>query len=257
MTDKGTDLLREETIPSIPPVLVYVAAPATLPAGYTFDAQVQGFSEKAFSVVVPAGGVTEGQEFLVPLPEDFGGARIDVPTGRWKDSLFDCFKYGVFHSSVCCALWCTQISMGQIMTRLNLTYLGEPGRRDTTKDTFKIVCALFFSYTIYSIALEIAAPAPDKYNGAPSIPMIALLKALGAVTFTFYSVYALMRTRESIRIKYSIPNGKVGACEDLCVSIWCSCCAVAQMARHTGEYEINEGVCLSDRGLPRDAPFNV
>lgn len=249
------ELLSEVGLPLTPPVLVYVLAPATLHAGHTFDAEVQGFEGLHFPVTVPDGGVIEGQEFLVPLPDNFNGLRINAPTGRWKEPFFDCLTYGCCHPSLCCALWCTQIAMAQIMTRMNLTFLGEPGRRDTTRDTFKIVCALFLSYTIYSIALEIATPSVGV-NEATN-PIISLLKAFGTVAFTFYAIYALMRTRESVRTKHSIPVGRFGAWEDLCASIWCSCCAVSQMARHTGEYEVYKGVCFSDRGLEEGAPPNV
>ena len=34
------------------PVKVYITAPATLPAGYTFDATVQGFDDHTFPVEV-------------------------------------------------------------------------------------------------------------------------------------------------------------------------------------------------------------
>lgn len=253
---KAVELLGDESPSATPPVMVFVVAPANLHAGHTFDAEVQGFESLSFPVVVPDGGVTEGQEFLVPLPDSFTADRIVAPTGTWKDPFFHCLTYGICHPSICCGFWCTQIGMAQVMTRMNLTFLGEPGRRDNTRDTFKIVCALFLSYTIYSIALEIAAPTPDDEYDYTN-PIVSLLKALGTVTFTFYAIYALMRTRESVRTKHSIPVGKCGAWEDLCLSTWCSCCTVAQMLRHTGEYEVYKGVCLSERGLPQDSPLNV
>lgn len=252
---KDTDLLGEGPSSS-PPVLVYVVAPSNLHAGHTFDAEVQGFEGFSFMVTVPVGGVMEGQEFLVPLPTSFPANRIVAPTGRWKDPIFDCLSYGMCHASLCCSCWCTQLGMAQVMTRMNLTFLGEPGRRDNTRESFKIVCALFVSYTVYSMALEIASPTPDD-DGDDSNPVIYMLKAFGTVAFTFYAIYALMRTRESVRTKHSIPPGKCGPWEDLCLSVWCSCCAVAQMLRHTGEYEIYKGACFSDRGLPDDAPLNV
>ena len=31
---------------------------------------------------------------------------------------------------------------------------------------------------------------------------------------------------------------------------WCSCCTVAQMARHTADYETYAARCCSDTGLP-------
>ncbi|KAL3809311.1 hypothetical protein ACHAXA_008710 [Cyclostephanos tholiformis] len=48
----------------VPPTNVQVIAPATLVAGYTFDAMYEGVT---FSVVVPEGGVIKGQRFIVPF----------------------------------------------------------------------------------------------------------------------------------------------------------------------------------------------
>ena len=118
--------------------MVHVIAPAALPAGYTFEAQIGGPSgggdyfvpgpdEKSssavkaadaaalvptFTVEVPEGGVRDGEMFLAPIPEvtlsKTGGRYIRPPTGRWKDGTLDLFKYGLFHPAFCCALWCTQ-----------------------------------------------------------------------------------------------------------------------------------------------------
>ena len=149
------------------------------------------------------------------------------------------------------------VAMAQVMTRMSLTFLGEPGSRDSTKMTFKIVAVLFVSYTVYSIALELAAPTPVDDDDTPVNPIISLLKSIGAIAFTLYALYAMMKTREFVRQKHSIPEGKLGACEDFMCSMFCSCCAVAQMARHTGEYETHKGVCCSTRGLEESAPLNV
>ena len=46
------------------PTNVQVIAPATLEAGYTFDAMYEGVT---FTVVVPDGGVSKGQRFIVPF----------------------------------------------------------------------------------------------------------------------------------------------------------------------------------------------
>lgn len=240
-----------------PAVKVYVSAPSTLPAGYTFEATAQGFDDYSFSVTVPEGGVTAGQDILVELPRDFKAERIHSPTGRWKDGMLSFFSYGFFHSSLWCACCCTQLAMAQVMTRMRLTFLGEPGSIESTKNTFTIVATLFASYTIYSIALEIAAPTPQSADDPKIDPIVSFLKAIGGVFFTLYVIYALMKTRQFVRNKYSIPEGRLGACEDLICSVACSCCTIAQMARHTGEYEKYSGKCFSTKGLPESAPLNV
>ena len=52
----------------------------------------------------------EGQIFLSPLPADFGDGlpRVNVPTGQWKDGLFDVFNAGFFHPSLWCGFCFTQ-----------------------------------------------------------------------------------------------------------------------------------------------------
>lgn len=69
-----------------------------------------------------------------------------------------------------------------------------------------------------------------------------------------FFLIALIRTRQAVRDHYSIPGG---CCEDVVCSTCCGCCVIAQMARHTGDYENNEAVCCSDRGLSKKAPCNV
>ena len=56
--------------------------------GYTFDAQFDGAT---FPVTVPAGGVKQGQKFVVPYPaaaRESAAApappRSSIPVGRWK-----------------------------------------------------------------------------------------------------------------------------------------------------------------------------
>jgi hypothetical protein len=39
--------------------------------------------------------------------------------------------------------------------------------------------------------------------------------------------------------------------------LWCSCCTVAQVARHTGNYEDYPASCFTETGLSPGAPFGV
>jgi len=140
--------------------------------------------------------------------------------------------------------------MAQVMTRLNLTWLGEPGPGKATKNTYHVILTLVISYIIYSLALEIAAPASDS-------PLYEFLKELGNIIFTAYAVYALMKTRYFVRTKYSIPESRCIGCEDFCCAFFCSCCTVAQMARHTGEYEKYPAALCSETGHIAGVPVCV
>ena len=91
----GQALPPATTIP-----LVQVVAPATLPEGYEFMAAI---GDRTIQVVVPPGGIEQGQKFEVPFPQHLESALVggSVPVGRWRDGLLDCFRYGVCHP----ALW--------------------------------------------------------------------------------------------------------------------------------------------------------
>lgn len=231
------------------PIKVHIIAPSAMPEGYVFEAQIGGPSNKrTINVTVPEGGVVEGQVFLHPLPADFavGEAQINIPTGQWKDGLCDFTNAGLFHPSLWCACCCTQLAMGQIMQRLHLTWLGEIGYDASTKNTFKVVVALLVAYSVFSFSLEMIEGDKSMYQ-VPAY--VAPLKFIGGVLFTIWSIYALMKTRENVRAKYSIPEEKCKGCEDLCCATWCSCCVVAQLGRHTGEFETYRGSCCSSTGL--------
>ena len=102
--------------------MIHVMAPATLPAGYTFEAEINGDPHKLCTVEVPTGGVEEGQVFLAPLGKNYDGPRLVAPTGNWKDGIFDFCNAGFCHPSFWCSLICTQLAMGQGMQQYYSTY---------------------------------------------------------------------------------------------------------------------------------------
>ena len=99
--------------------MVEVVAPATLPEGYKFDAQV---GNQMVSVTVPVGGVEEGQRFTIPLvmpstttttsttsnpnqPSSFdihavAQPRIQIPVGSWRDHWCNFCGLGCCHAVV-------------------------------------------------------------------------------------------------------------------------------------------------------------
>jgi len=238
------------------PILVHVTAPASLPAGYTFEAELNGDKTRTFTVEVPEGGVKEGQMFLTPLPESMNGFRLAIPTGGWKDGFLGCFNAGFCHPSIWCAFCCPQILMAQVMTRMNLTWLGDPGPRVSTQNTFKVVFTIVMSYIVYSTALELASLEYTSV-GVDLPTYLLVLKTIGSVTFTVYAFYSLCKTRQNVRARYSIPTAQCGGMEDCVCAFFCTCCTVSQLARHTGEYETYPGVCCSETGHPKGTPLTV
>jgi Cys-rich protein (TIGR01571 family) len=161
--------------------------------------------------------VQEGQSFLAPVPPSASKVRIEAPTGKWKDGLFDCFKYGVLHPHLWCALCCTRLAMAQIMTRMQLTWLGEPGALVATKNTFKVVVILIASYICFTTAIELGTL---EYTDA-DVPMyIVITKLVVSSLFSMWSIYSMCRTRQSVRARYSIPEERCVGYEDCCMSFW-------------------------------------
>lgn len=144
--------------------------------------------------------------------------------------------------------------MAQIMMRMQFTWIGEPGPLVSTKNTFKIICVMVFSYIVYSTALEIAS-WPYDMNTVPTF--IPIARAVGSFMFSVWGLYALCKTRENIRARYSIPEQQCKGCEDCCCSFFCTCCTVAQMARHTGEYETHKSTFFTQTGHPKGTPLVV
>jgi Cys-rich protein (TIGR01571 family) len=88
----------------------------------------------------------------------------------------------------------------------------------------------------------------------PILYVIMTVRATWHIVFAMYLIVATMKTREFIRNKYSIPEQNCAGCEDCCCSFWCSCCTIAQMARHTADYDTYRAAACTETGLPRNAP---
>jgi len=234
-----------------------VVAPATLPERYTFEADVNG---QSFTVRVPTGGVEEGQKFNVPFPagsDGYSGAaipRASVPVGHWKDDLCACFRHGICHSVLWNACCCPLVILGQVMQRLRLTWLGNKGTVAQTASTFRIL--LFITIGIYTLSglLSIFGEAGQPTD-TPSFSVLA--NGLLAIFCSVLPIVLVCKTRRHIRTRYAIPEQSCHGCEDCCCAYWCTCCAVAQMARHTADYETYAGLCCSETGLPAHTPSIV
>jgi len=217
------------------------------------------YSTYFFPPVQPEGGVEEGQIFLTPLPDNYVGARLAAPTGRWKDGLCDFFgtknsPAGVCHPSLWCSLCCAPIAMAQVISRMQLTWCGQPGSFYSTSRSFMVIIMLVAAFFVYSTALELAA-LPYTMETTPLY--MTILRLAGNLIFSVWSLYALCRTRQNVRARYQIPEKHCKGCEDFCCAFWCGCCVTAQMMRHTGEYENYPAVCCSKTGHPPGTPLVV
>lgn len=245
--------------PVDPPRMIRVLAPADLPPGY--DLLVETKESASYTVTIPKGGVNEGEIFLAPIPQGYIMEEvIDSPRGRWKDGTFDLFRYGICHSHFCCALLCTEIAMGQVMQRMRLSWTGSRTLGDRALNTYRTVLILVICYFIFDVSLASYIQANTKldnygYYDVTINPAVPIVRSVVGFVFTCWSIYALYKTRQNVRSEFSIPEERCIGCEDVVCASFCSCCTVAQIARHTGDYDTLPGLFCSETGLPDHAPF--
>jgi len=148
-----------------------------------------------------------------PLPDP-----SPLPHGNWKDGLCDCCSQ--CSPSCCLATWCPCILLGQIYQKLN------QGK------CVHVVAAFVAGYLLYSILLVTIPQAANSINGIIAIGLFVLTCAL----------------RGTLRRQMNIQGSD---CDDCCVSFWCQCCALAQMARQLHDYRRSWAGCpLNETGNP-------
>lgn len=227
--------------------IVDVVAPADLPAGFTFEARM---GNRRFMATVPEGGVTAGQTFSCPM-KSVEKSQIKVPTGIWRDDVFDCFQHGLCHALVCNALVCPLIALGQIMARNSLKWTGYPGNKFQARQA----CMNMFMIVLFWVAMNCMAMfvIAVKYSRGidPNLSDIMTLVFIN-VAMVLYGFYAVANTRLSIRAKYRIPEQRCAGREDYVCSVFCLPCTICQMGRHTSDYDAYDAECCSATGLARN-----
>lgn len=201
--------------------------------------------------------------------------------GGWSTSLWDCCRHGPCHPVLCNAACCPMILAAQVMTRLQLNPLGDPS--PSYRRTFGVVLLLVAAYWALSVWLAPSNPwnddNDDEYdddrNDWDASGRVSVVPSSSSgwrtglynglyVAFAVYTWYALTKLRAVVRLRHQIPAASEavpGCVEDACVSFWCGCCSVAQLARQTASYrgedddddeeEGSEASCCSPTGLRR------
>jgi len=209
------------------PAHVQIIAPATLEAGYTFDASYEGV---IFPVTVPAGGVEKGQRFMVPFAPPAATEAVAVavavpdvadgrapPAGAWRDDLCDCCRLGPGHPSLWMACCLPPLLAGQVLTRMRMTWLGRRdggegddggcggGWRRTFRNMAFVTVAFYTISTLtasedadLSDALHVNYQARDN----DSYTLNSVITSL----FNWYLLYLLIQLRATIRHVHGIPE---------------------------------------------------
>lgn len=270
------------------PQMVTVIAPATLLEGYSFLAQVDGMD---FDVVVPPGGVLQGQAFQVPYPaphpdREIGGCSSmqgsqispqpqhalihaselvhvppssrempavpsDAPMGKWRTKLCSCWS--TFPSNLFWAgLFLTPILVGQVAQRMGLDYCGKPIPVDDHEN---------------DVESARGATSERGAKGSSTCQSIALVftvanicnfMAVGIVVWPITCVLCVIlisNVRYHFRVKYQIPGTCCNnRCDDVCCALFCDCCVAVQLTRHTHNEDRYPYQCCSEIGLSETAP---
>lgn len=88
-----------------------------------------------------------------------------------------------------------------------------------------------------------------------TIPDITAFALVNVCMYAF-TVFVAQSTRSSIREKFMIREERCYDLEDVMCASTCLPCTVAQMARHTANYDDYEAVCCSKSGLPDGVKVN-
>jgi len=194
---------------------------------------------------------------------------VDEPAhktaGAWKSGLFNCFKYGACHKALLCACFFSSWLMGQLLTRMKMTWIGgsPSSASEAYKKTFRIVLVIaicnILIVSIFSCDPELSDGTDGDISMVSNEDCASWQNNLTNTVTSFFVLYTfivMVRLRMAIRDKYSIPEENCVGCEDCCTVFFCGCCSAVQMAHQTADYENDKAFCLTTTGLSPFADSN-
>jgi len=207
-----------------------------------------------------------------PVEIEATEVHCNIPKGRWRDNLCDCFGYCC--RPVCLNTWfCSPCLLAQVMSRVGLNAVGEQTTPKLSQNTSRhVVSVLAVIYTFLTV-IDRSFPKvetcvtlfdddafDDNMRGTASCSStfengtVAFLYSALKFLVGLYVLIIIFRTRNFIRKKSEIAGSD---CEDCCCAYWCSCCVIGQMARHTAQYDTQSDECCSFNGLCNQSPPQV
>jgi Cys-rich protein (TIGR01571 family) len=196
-----------------------------------------------------------GQLLRVPLLESKSVER----KGKWKDGIFSCFRHGLLHPHLWIAWICPQILLGQILTRMKMTWLVKPAASKSSMQS--LMGKIFILLVVYSFYDALLAPPLFEVTVGENGDVILrqnmnqrwhqVFYVLMSLPMTVYGVLVVVKLRAAIRAKYGIPTGKLGMFEDACCVCCCNCCIMSQLARQTADYDDAPAAWCSQSGMQR------
>lgn len=210
-----------------------------------------------------------------------------IPHGYWRDGLLSgCARFGPCHAVACMACWCSPLLLAQVMTRLGLDAWGQytleddnnvlplkdvDGHGDNNDQTnrkpqwslFRLLATVLLTHfilieTVLSalVMMQIHARREGRVAHVPAWAfMLLAVRAACRSLLLLYVLTISYRTRRILRRRYRIPEQHLECgVEDAVVTATCHLCSVAQMARHTADYDTYEAHCCTATGLSAFAP---
>ena len=176
--------------------------------------------------------------------------------------------------------WLFTGALGQVMQRMHLSWYGRETGPASASVTCRTVAILFAAYLgcdyLFALIETIVAsewelllfqwmdtthitrlPTILKENVPPAFYFFYVLRGVMHFVFFLYMLISVINTRRYIRNKYAIPEACCHGMEDCCCAFWCPGLSIAQMARHTADYDTYSAKCCSETGLPPMAPSIV
>jgi len=184
----------------------------------------------------------------------------NIPTGAWRDGICDCCIYGCCHPMCCLSFWCRACALGQVMTRMGLDWKGTPiNRRRSTGSAFRVLFYITVVYWVFRLYLypKLFDASITHYMKEDTFHLLHELYVTVNFVYFIFVVVLLVKARSYVRRKYAIPEQYCTGCEDCCLGVFCSCCAVSQLARHTADYRTYRAACCTETGLADGVPTVV
>jgi len=188
--------------------IVDVVAPADLPGGYQFEAELNG---KRFIATVPVGGVQKGKTFYCYMEELHGDG---VPIGRWRDKPTDVFKHGMKHPMLLNSILCPLLALVQVMERVGLDITGDKATSDIAHSGLWSPrgTALSILSVWAGLNITILFGFEMKLHGYLSLTVSDIFSIiLVNVSLLVFTIYATVKTRNYVVRKYEIPAGRLGS----------------------------------------------
>jgi Cys-rich protein (TIGR01571 family) len=180
---------------------------------------------------------------------------------KWKDGLCSCFHFGFFHPTLWNAWLCPQVLLGQILMRMNMNWLATSSNsKEGFQKTFRKILIVLIIFSLYDafmapplFELNLNEKGELMVSSRNEYPWHQLFYVLLSLPMSIYGIVIVVKLRAAIREKYGIPNGRFGKMEDFFCICFCNCCAMAQMARQTADYDDEPAACCTPNGMRRVA----